>query len=133
MKHNYKSTTHTYKINGREHRIRSDQALSFSLQGIPGLGFYLSKQICYQLGISPELTIENLTTKQKNQIFRMLTDHYTVGEQVKLQSRESIGRHIRIGSYRGLRLRDGLPVRGQRTHSNAHTARKFKISKFTRD
>lgn len=117
--------TYMYKVGGKEHRINGKKPLGYALKtALPGLGSFLCAQICDQLGVPSTFSLNDLTPRQRASLFRMLADHYVLGPQVKFQVEDSIERYLRIGSYRGARLRDGLPVRGQRTRTNAYTARK---------
>ena len=99
----------------REKRI--DVALTY----LYGVGKALSVQILAKTGIDPAVRAKNLTDDQVTKIHAALTQTYKVEGDLRRELSQNIRRLIEIGSYRGLRHRRGLPVRGQRTHTNART------------
>ena len=99
----------------REKRI--DVALTY----LYGVGKALSAQILAKTGIDPTVRAKNLTDDQVTKIHGALTQTYKVEGDLRRDISQNIRRLIEIGSYRGLRHRRGLPVRGQRTHTNART------------
>lgn len=99
----------------REKRI--DVALTY----LYGVGKVLSLQILSKTGIDPAIRAKNLTDDQVTKIHGALTQMYKVEGDLRREISQNIRRLIEIGSYRGTRHRRGLPVRGQRTHTNART------------
>ena len=99
----------------REKRI--DVALTY----LYGVGPALSKQMLAKAGIDPAVRAKNLTDDQVTKINSTLTQTFKVEGDLRREISQNIRRLIEIGSYRGTRHRRGLPVRGQRTHTNART------------
>ena len=99
----------------REKRI--DVALTY----LYGVGKTLSLQILTKTGIDPTIRAKNLTDDQVMKIQGALTQTIKVEGDLRREISQNIRRLIEIGSYRGTRHRRGLPVRGQRTHTNART------------
>ena len=99
----------------REKRI--DVALTY----IYGIGRTTSIQILSQAGIDPSIRAKDLTDEQVTRINSLIAQNYKVEGDLKREISQNIKRLIDIESYRGLRHRRGLPVRGQRTHTNART------------
>lgn len=98
-----------------------------ALTKIYGLGKYQSLQICDELGISSEKRIKQLNTNELEKLSNLITQNYEIGTDIKQSLLQNITRLIKIGTYRGFRHSDGLPVRGQKTHGNSRTVRKLKI------
>lgn len=99
----------------REKRI--DVALSY----LYGVGPALSVKILGTAGIDPKLRAKDLTDEQVTRLNGIITQGYKVEGDLRRDISQNIRRLIDIGSYRGLRHRRGLPVRGQRTHTNGRT------------
>ena len=99
----------------REKRI--DIALTY----LYGVGRTLSGQILSKAGIDPALRAKDLTDEQMTRLNGILSQGHKVEGDLRRELSQNIRRLIDIGSYRGLRHRRGLPVRGQRTHTNART------------
>ena len=91
-----------------------------------GIGKNLSNHICSQMGFSDNIRINQLTNKQIEKLATFISQHFLIGSELKQQKRKNKNRLIQIASYRGFRHSEGLPLRGQRTHSNAKTSRKAK-------
>lgn len=94
-----------------------------SLQYLYGIGPARSKIIIEKAGIPPETRVENLTEEQTNRLREIVTRDYRVEGDLRKEINLNIKRLIDIGSYRGQRHRRNLPVRGQRTRTNARTKR----------
>ena len=103
--------------------LKEEKQLNIALCKIFGIGKNLSKQICDQLGVNETLCFNKLTESQIEQISQLLNQNYCVGVELKQNRRKTMQRLIRIASYRGFRHIQGLPTRGQRTHTNARNAR----------
>ena len=94
-----------------------------SLQYIYGIGPARSQKILAQAGIEPDTKVDKLTEEEANRLREIITRDYRVEGDLRKEINLNIKRLIDIGSYRGLRHRRNLPVRGQRTRTNARTKR----------
>lgn len=92
-----------------------------ALTRIFGIGQSLAKEICAQADIPEELRVQNLTEEQVTRLRTIIEDSYKVEGVLRSEITMNIKRLMDIGSYRGLRHRRGLPLRGQRTKTNART------------
>ena len=102
--------------------IPEDKRVEVSLTYIYGIGPALSKRILKESGVSPDIRVKNLTEAQVAQIRDQIAKiQIQVEGELKRVVSQNIKRLQEIKSYRGLRHRHGLPVRGQRTRSNART------------
>ena len=91
-----------------------------SLTSIYGVGRTTALSICTDAGVSPQALIKDLTEEQLDSIRAQVT-RYTIEGDLRREVSMSIKRLMDLGCYRGMRHRRGLPVRGQRTHTNART------------
>jgi small subunit ribosomal protein S13 len=112
--------------------LSSSKPLSYALPKIFGLGRSRSQEICRLLGFAPSLRVADLTPSQEMALAKRLKENYTVAGQLEEELAADIHRLHTNGSQRGYRLRTGLPVRGQRTHSNGKTARRLRGRKQLR-
>ncbi len=94
-----------------------DVALTY----IYGIGRSSARQICERARINPETRINDVSSGDLNEVRRLLETEYTVEGRLRTEMALNIKRLMDIGCYRGLRHRRGLPVRGQRTRTNART------------
>ena len=94
-----------------------------SLQYIYGIGSTLSRKILAQAEVAPDTRVNDLTEEEVNRLREIIDRQYRVEGELRKEVNFNIKRLIEIGSYRGLRHRHGLPVRGQRTRTNARTKR----------
>ena len=101
--------------------IPNDKPTIVSLQYIYGVGPKVAKDVCEKLKINPMARAKELTEEQLSKIAQILDTEYTIEGQLRRQVAQSISRLKDISSYRGMRHRRGLPVRGQRTKTNART------------
>ncbi|MDX1487166.1 MAG: 30S ribosomal protein S13 [Acidiferrobacterales bacterium] len=92
-----------------------------ALTDIYGIGRSRSVEILEKIGLDPDAHPESWTDEQTRQVRRMIEDTYLVEGQLRTEVQMNIKRLMDIGCYRGLRHRRGLPVRGQRTQTNART------------
>ena len=90
------------------------------LQSIFGIGRSRSKKVCVEAGVSPTAKIKDLTEAEVDKL-RHAVAKFTVEGDLRREVGMSIKRLIDLGTYRGLRHRRGLPLRGQRTRTNART------------
>jgi small subunit ribosomal protein S13 len=101
--------------------IPSDKPTHVSLRYIHGIGPTKAREVCEQAQVEPQRRAKDLTDEEIARIAGILDRHYTVEGPLRRQVQQNIARLKDIGSYRGLRHRRGLPVRGQRTRTNART------------
>ncbi|RTZ97631.1 MAG: 30S ribosomal protein S13 [Deltaproteobacteria bacterium] len=95
--------------------------IEIGLTYIYGIGRTLSKEILNKVGIDPDLKTDDLTESDINQIRKTIDDGYKVEGELRSSISMDIKRLMDLGCYRGLRHRRSLPVRGQRTSTNART------------
>jgi small subunit ribosomal protein S13 len=88
---------------------------------IYGIGRTRANSLCYRAGVDPNKKIADLTEDELNHIRQLLETEGAVEGDLRKEISMNIKRLIEMGAYRGLRHRRGLPVRGQRTHTNART------------
>ncbi len=103
--------------------IPSQKQAWVSLQYIHGIALTLSQKILAQTGISPETKMGDLTEDEVNRLRELIDREYTVEGELRKEVNLNIKRLIEIGCYRGIRHRRNLPLRGQRTRTNARTKR----------
>jgi len=103
--------------------IPRNKHIAISLQYIYGIGPTLSQKILSQTGINPDIKVNDLTEDEVNRLRELIDREYRVEGELRKEVNFNIKRLIEIGSYRGLRHRHSLPVRGQRTRTNARTKR----------
>ena len=101
--------------------IPNRKAVEYGLTSIYGIGLHSSREICTALAIDPSKKVELLTEEEVGQIRRIIEEKYTTEGQLRTEIAMNIKRLQEIGSFRGMRHRKGLPVRGQRTRTNART------------
>jgi small subunit ribosomal protein S13 len=101
--------------------IPNEKRTVISLQYVYGVGPHIAKVICRELGINPDLRAKDLTDEQLAQIATYLDKSVVHEGNLRRQIAMNIQRLKEIGCYRGIRHRRGLPVRGQRTSTNART------------
>ncbi|MCU0270529.1 MAG: 30S ribosomal protein S13 [Acidimicrobiales bacterium] len=98
-----------------------EKRLEISLTYIYGIGRTTAQQICETTGISPDTRVRDLTDEEVNRIRVHIDQNLKVEGDLRREVDQDIKRKMEIGCYQGLRHRRGLPVRGQRTHTNART------------
>jgi len=98
-----------------------DKRVEVALTYIYGVGLTTSQKVLAQAGVNPDTRVRNLTEEEINRLREVLERNYRVEGDLRRIVSASIQRLIEIGCYRGLRHRRGLPVRGQRTRTNART------------
>lgn len=101
--------------------IPARKRLEISLTYIFGVGRSTSLRVCKQLGLDPGMNAGDLNEEQVQVLATTLQSDYVVEGALRREVAKAIGRLRDIGCYRGLRHRRGLPVRGQRTRTNART------------
>jgi len=103
--------------------IPRNKQIWVSLQYIYGIGPTLSQRILAQAGVSYNTKADSLTEDEVNRLRELIDREYKVGGELKKEVNLNIKRLMEIGSYRGIRHRHSLPVRGQQTQTNARTKR----------
>ena len=101
--------------------IPNDKRLEISLRYLYGIGPSLSREIIEKLGLDPDLKAGKLSDEDVARINGLLQSEYVVEGDLRRQIQNNIKRLMAIHSYRGLRHKVGLPVRGQRTKTNSRT------------
>ncbi len=103
--------------------IPTDKKAEFSLRYIYGIGPTLSREILDQARVSHDVRVKDLTEEQVTRIREIIDRGYKVEGDLRREIAGNIRRLVDIGCYRGIRHKRGLPVRGQRTRTNARTKR----------
>ena len=98
-----------------------DKKVEIGLTYIYGIGRAVSRRILASTGVSPDLRIRDLTDADVNKLRQAIERDHRVEGALRTEIAMNIKRLMDIGSYRGIRHRRGLPVRGQRTHTNSRT------------
>ncbi|MDX1967853.1 MAG: 30S ribosomal protein S13 [Planctomycetaceae bacterium] len=106
--------------------IPNDKPTYISLQYLYGVGDVRAFEICFTLGIEPRRRARELTDDELARISNLLDKEYLVEGQLRRVVQQNIARLKEIQSYRGYRHRRSLPVRGQRTRTNARTRKGVK-------
>lgn len=101
--------------------IPTGKRVEIALRYIHGIGPHMAKEICAKVGIEPERRVNQLTDAEVLRIRETIDADYVVEGDLRREVAMNIKRLMDLGCYRGLRHRRGLPVRGQRTHTNART------------
>ena len=101
--------------------IPREKRLEISLTYIFGIGKPTAQRICADTGLNPNERVRNLTEDEINKIRAWVDANISVEGDLRRDVAQDIKRKIEIGCYQGIRHRKGLPVRGQRTHTNART------------
>ena len=101
--------------------IPTQKRVEIGLRYIHGIGPHIARKIIAQLGIAPERRVSDLTESEIIQIREIIDRDFQVEGDLRREVAMNIKRLMDLGCYRGLRHRKGLPVRGQRTHTNART------------
>ena len=101
--------------------IPTQKRVEIGLRYIHGIGPMTARKIIQQLGISPDRRVSDLTESEVIQIREIIDRDFMVEGDLRRDTAMNIKRLMDLGCYRGLRHRKSLPVRGQRTHTNART------------
>ena len=107
--------------------IPSGKRIQIALTYIFGIGDTRAKKICEEAKLDPSKRVNSLTEQELTTIRDLIDKSYVVEGDLRRDNAVNLKRLVDLGCYRGLRHRKGLPVRGQRTHTNART-RKGKSS-----
>jgi small subunit ribosomal protein S13 len=101
--------------------IPRDKRTDVSLTYIYGIGPTLSQQVCESTGVEPSTRVKDLTEDEVARIRSWIDQSLKVEGDLRREVQQDVKRKIEINCYQGVRHRRGLPVRGQRTHTNART------------
>lgn len=101
--------------------IPNDRPAFISLTYLYGVGPRVARELCRKAGVDPQAKARDLHEDELARLAALMDKDYTVEGQLRRQVAQNIARLKDIGSYRGTRHRRGLPVRGQRTRTNART------------
>ncbi len=101
--------------------IPREKRLEISLTYILGIGRTTAHRVCTDTGIDPDTRVRDLTEEEVAHLRNHIDANLKVEGDLRRDVAQDIKRKIEIGSYQGIRHRRGLPVRGQRTHTNART------------
>jgi small subunit ribosomal protein S13 len=105
-----------------------DKRLEIGLTYIYGIGLTRAQQVCSETGVDPDTRVRQLTDDEVTRIRRLIEANFEVEGDLRREVQQNIKRKIEIGSYQGIRHRRGLPVRGQRTHTNARTRKGRRVA-----
>lgn len=101
--------------------LPNSKRVEVALTYIYGIGRSSANKILEETGVDPDLRMHELSDEDVNKVRRAIESDYKVEGALRTEVSMNIKRLMDIGSYRGIRHRRGLPVRGQRTHTNART------------
>ncbi len=101
--------------------IPADKQIGISLTYIKGIGHTLAGQLLNKIGIGQTVKARDLTEEELSRIASTLEDEYVIEGRLRRELQQNITRLKEINSYRGMRHKRGLPVRGQRTKTNSRT------------
>ncbi|WP_146579091.1 30S ribosomal protein S13 [Neorhodopirellula pilleata] len=101
--------------------IPNDKQIQYSLTYLYGLGLFRAREVCEKLGIDPASSANDISDEDVGRIAALLEREYLVEGPLRRQVTQNISRLREIKAYRGIRHRMSLPVRGQRTKTNART------------
>lgn len=103
--------------------IPRDKRVEIGLTYIYGIGLSSARKILKTANVNPDTRVRDLTEDEIVRLRNVIEHNYKIEGELRREVTTNIKRLMEIGSYRGMRHRKGLPVRGQRTHTNARTRR----------
>jgi small subunit ribosomal protein S13 len=106
--------------------ISNSNSILYSLTVLYGINIFQSKRICKNIGINPQTTINQLKKNQLNRLINYINKNIKIEQLLKKIKKDQLDSLLNIKTNRGIRRTFGLPVRGQRTHTNAKTSKKLK-------
>lgn len=101
--------------------LPNNKRIEVALTYIFGIGTPTARQTLQSAGVNPDTRVKNLTEAEITKLRNYIEKNFKVEGELRREVSQSIRRLIEIGAYRGVRHRRGLPVRGQRTHTNSRT------------
>lgn len=105
--------------------IPVEKTLLHSLTYLFGIHRYHAHQICFHVGINPSVRVNTLKKSQIRQLIQYMDQHLRMEQDLKKEVADQKQQLVTMKTNRGLRRLKGLPIRGQRTHTNRKTAKKF--------
>lgn len=106
--------------------IPKDINILYALTVLYGINTYQSRKICKNIGVNPQITVNKLKNNHVNRLINYINKNIKIEQFLKKIKKDKINNLLEIKNIRGIRNSQGLPVRGQRTHSNARTIKKKK-------
>lgn len=106
--------------------ISNSHSILYSLTILYGINKFQSKRICKNIGINPKTTINKLKKNQVNRLINYINKNIKIEQLLKKLKKDYFNNLLNIKTNRGIRHNLGLPVHGQRTHTNAKTSKKLK-------
>ncbi len=107
--------------------LKENVLVCTALCNLFGVGKEVALQLCDQLGVSRKRRVFSLTNAEIETLYDLIDTNYKVGVELRQEIRRNKGRLVKISTYRGFRVVQGLPSRGQRTHGNSRTARRLRV------
>lgn len=101
--------------------LPNSKRVEVALRYIYGIGISRAREVLEATGINPDIRVQKLTEEQVTKLRAFIEKNYKIEGDLRREFQQNIRRLMEIGCYRGVRHRKGLPVRGQRTHTNART------------
>ncbi len=98
-----------------------EKRIEIALTRIYGIGASNARRILDEAGVDHNVRVKDLSEAEINNVRQVIDEHYRVEGDLRRERQQDIKRLVDIGSYRGIRHRRGMPVRGQRTKTNART------------
>jgi small subunit ribosomal protein S13 len=105
-------------------QLAENKRLWVALQEVYGIGAARARALCHAVGATPATTAGELRPFHVSQLYAAVDARYTIGGDLRDANRAAVQRLIRMRCYRGIRHQERLPVRGQRTHTNARTSKR---------
>lgn len=106
--------------------IPVDKTILHSLTYLFGIHLYNAQKICAHIGLNPSVRVNTLKKSQIRKLIQFIDQHLMIEQDLKKEITLKKQHLITMKTYRGLRRLRGLPIRGQRTHTNSKTAKKLK-------
>ena len=106
--------------------ISDSKSILYSLIILYGINKFQSKKICKNIGINPQTTLNKVKNNHVNRLINYINKNLKVEQFLKKLKNDRLTMLLEIKNNRGIRQNQGLPVRGQRTHTNAKTSKKLK-------
>jgi small subunit ribosomal protein S13 len=108
--------------------LSENTSIIYALTILYGINIYQSKKICKNIGINPQITVNKLKNNHVNRLIKYINNNIKIEQFLKKKKKDQLTNLLEMKTIRGIRLSQGLPVHGQRTHTNAKTSKKFKIN-----
>lgn len=105
--------------------LPDSKKLWVALTKVYGIGYSRARALCFAIGATPHVSAGELRPHHLSHLYTLVENRFVVGRELRSATRAAVQRLIRIRCYRGKRHVERLPVRGQRTHTNARTQKKL--------